>query len=235
MIRIGGTKRGVGYTKVIDDSYTVIPCISRGAAPWKMLSPFYLPIDFKTENGQATSLENFWQGSKVYAEIVKHKTGDWKQTAERHAIRRDDGTWDITEDYFKWRKRLFEHPKAIRRPNGRNRPLFSLLGSERFGYIESRKKIYEPLYIKTARRTTAYKKLYEMYKEGKNLLLIDVDGPDPKSFPYGIELSLETIDKERDNPNKVWGHGMVLAKMLFLDIKPGDETDKILTLFQKNG
>jgi hypothetical protein len=52
------------------------------------------------------------------------------------------------------------------------------------GNVESRKKIYMPQYIKMARKTKEFAKLKKMLKDGKNLLIIEVDGPHQETMDY---------------------------------------------------
>lgn len=223
MIRIGGSRRTIGYARA-PKGFITAAVISRGPVKWRELSPFYLPVDWETKNGTATSVENMWQGSKVYYTTVKNKTGTWTQNSECHAIEDSEIGWILTRAYYRWRRRLFAHNQAIRRPNGTvakgGVPIFSLWGDERLDYIEARKKIYEPTYKTAAAKTQAYAELLDLHKSGHNIMLIDVDGPDPVQYPNGIEVTLESIDKARENRRVVWGHSMVLAKMLYSGVEP---------------
>ena len=46
------------------------------------------------------------------------------------------------------------------------------------GYVQGRKKIYCGLYAKLAPQKEEFKRLKRQIQEGKNILIVEVDGPD---------------------------------------------------------
>jgi hypothetical protein len=63
-IRIRGVARGIPYPSE-KDGYKNIPAWSRGASPYKQLSPFIIgPVIHGDE--RAENFENFWQSHKVW-------------------------------------------------------------------------------------------------------------------------------------------------------------------------
>lgn len=75
-IRIAQQAKGKAYPQV--EGFQNIPCWSRGAKPWKLLSPFYLTF----KDGEI--FENFWQSNKVWETVTKQKTKNWEWPAEKH-------------------------------------------------------------------------------------------------------------------------------------------------------
>ena len=158
----------------------------------KGLSPFFLgPIPLYS-NLVAENLENAWQFAKVYPDQVK-----------------DD---KILRKYYDWALKGWADKRAHRYPMGRGAiPLFSLWKKQRLDYIEARKQIYMPLYKEAVVKTEAFKKLVEIYKEHKNIVLFDFDGYDY----LGINKSLDEV---LNDPKNKMGHAFVLA-MLLSEIK----------------
>lgn len=194
------------------------------------LSPYVL------RNEQGCLLENIWQFSKFYPRVTAQniplgrfhpETVIWKHPAEVH--RSDDG--EPNEAYWKWRVKGMQNSHAVRYPNGfdgrhmcictiwpdRERP-------ERLSYIEARKRVYCEEYRRLAPRTASFKKLCSLLDEGKNLLLIEVDGPDPslKFEPYnrlsrdlpGLMMDEQTTRMLLEDTRKPFGHGYTIAALL---------------------
>lgn len=126
-----------------------------------------------------------------------------------------------------------KHPKPIRYPNQRKHRqecAFALWKNdnsewERYNYIDSRKIIYSRVYADLAKREKEYTKLKQMLDDGKNLLLLDVDGPSPgdtapftNAKDFTLEINEQTGLEWINNPNQPWPHCAVLACCL-LDIE----------------
>ena len=152
------------------------------------LSPFFLgPIPLYS-NLMAENLENAWQFAKVYPNQVK-----------------DD---KIIRKYYDWALKGWADKRAHRYPMGRGAiPLFSLWKKQRLSYIEARKEIYMPLYKEAVVKTEAYKKLVEIYKEHRNIVLFDFDG-------YDYLGMNKNLDEVLNDPKKKMGHAFVLAMLL---------------------
>lgn len=165
---------------------------------FKDLSPFYLgPITYECPHFgplKCLRLENLWQYCKVYPEHTVMVGAD-----KYH---------HITGHYWPWRAAGFANSKANRYPMGKGKkPLFSLWGTQRLGYVEAKHRIYIPNYVELARRTESYSKLYNWLAQGYDLVLRDFDGYD--YIEQGI--SLKDI---ANNPRRTMGHAFVLAMML---------------------
>lgn len=175
--------------------YTIIDCTSRNPDPMmsRGLSPFFIGPVNCYDGFIAKNVENAWQYSKVYREFV-------------------DGNNNPRPSYFDWRNKGWNNDFAKRYPLGRGRtPLYSYwkVGDEyqKLGYIESRKKIYMPAYASAVVKTDAYKRLEEMLDSGIDIALADFDGYD---F-LGMNMTYKDVV---NNPDRIMGHGFVIAMCL---------------------
>ena len=218
------------------DDYTSIPAISRSRTKWRFLSPFFL----KDKEGHI--FENVYQFSKCYAAVpnmqIKNPiTGDivFSHGSEVHYDKNK-----ILDDYYIWRKKGIECSDPIRFPVGKNNShkcLFSLANNDdgtvdidnKLDYVSSRKKIYINNYAKLVMETPEYQELEKLYKNGKNILILDVDGPHEESLEYykgkyGVDDNFivnNTVEVNEKNVNILlndtkhpFGHGMALAMTL---------------------
>jgi len=242
MIRVG---RRNGNIDPSFEGFTPILVLTK-SSPYGSIGPYCL----KDEKGRI--MENIYQFSKVY-EIVpesleKYSRYDnriiWKWKAERHVLLCSDGTFDITPEYFIWRKSGMYAKDAIRYPVGfkdRKRCLFALKEDEnenvipkRLNYIESRKEIYCPLYEKLVKKEKQFSELKERLNKGENLLIIEVDGPHSESLPYYREkynvgkdfiigntmlATKDNLDIMLNDPLHPYGHGYCLARALLSEMK----------------
>lgn len=195
---------------------------------YNTLSPYYLKTDGKEENFNNGGIlfENFWQGSKLWPkvnniEVWAHPSlrGDTKhlwwsyncsnaQSFESHIV---DNR--IQNEYYKWRESIFNCNKPIRYPNGfknKSNVAFSLLidknGNEkRLGYIEARKEIYFQEYCRLIEKSPVFENLIDFYKNGKTIILYEVDVPDNEV------ITMEKLKKLIEDPNIRFGHGLCLA------------------------
>lgn len=212
-------------------------------------SPYYLKTDGKEEqqNDGNVLFENFWQGSKVYPivypiEVYSHYTRkgnpnylwfQWKTENKTY----DTNTDKVTDDYFKWRKALWDCKKPIRYPNGMNRRTeckFSLLvpgvSSDkteiRLNYIESRNRIYCKEYKRLVRNLEVYKKLLTNLKCNPNLkiCICEIDVPCPskkgnyKCNELFYECTLDNLNVLKNDPSEAFGHGLCLAESILEDL-----------------
>lgn len=195
------------------------------------LSPYVL----KDEHGQL--LENVWQFSKLYPRVSLQRTPKsrfhpkeivWEHPAERHV----DETDEPTEAYWAWRQKGMANWYPVRYPNGfrgRHECLCCLWKDEkgdyqRLGYLEARKRIYCGEYARLAPKTPHFRRLQEMLRKGINLMILEVDGPDPtlQFPPYdrissaspGLSIDEEVIRMLIDDERKPFGHGYVVAALL---------------------
>lgn len=174
----------------------VISTVSHGDPKWRMLSPFLLGPCRVNPYGEdsiikplmSENMENAWQYSKVYPEHL-------------------DEFDEPRLEWMEWAFKGFASKKACRYPMGKGaKPLYSLHDGKKLGYIEARKAIYIPLYKEAVLKTEAWQELVKLYKTSTTpILLLDYDGYDVGNGKYEDALN---------NPNKIFGHSMVLAMML---------------------
>lgn len=168
---------------------------------FRSMSPFFVGPLLTAKGETCQRFENFYQYSKVHASLA-------------------DSMGNPTEAYFEWRKSGFKEEKAHRHPKGGNgKTLYSLFYEEtedgyliesRLGYIEARKKLYIPSYAKLVVNTEGYRIIKNIYDEGANIALFDVDAYD--------ELDMGRVV----NANKVMGHSFVIKMLLQGDIEVVD-------------
>ncbi len=224
-IRIGQQMKGRAYPVV--KGFTQIPCWSRGAGDWKLLSPFYLKFNY---NGKATLFENFWQSFKVWEKVDRQNTKSWKWPAEYHIT--NDSTNDSPNDvpnknWQKWHSALMYHNEPVRRPNGKAVPKYAYYEDKRLNVIEARKEIYIPFLKQLYRESPVYQKLLARFRFGENLLLIEPDGPFLDVYPEGLEVDSSLLEKlisvtnyaDEGYPQKYrpYGHAYVLSTCLLED------------------
>jgi len=216
-IRIGQQQRAKSYPTY--EKYEVIPAWSRGAGEWKQLSPFYL----KFQDG--VIFENFWQSQKVWEKVEKQNKKDWKWPAEIHV----DSENNPNEKWFNWHESLLHHDLPVRRPNGKNIPLYAYWNGEKLDTVESRKQIYIPYAKELYRANPVYLKLLEKVRSGKDIMIVEPDGPLLESYPNGLEVNIPLLNdlvyrmnyKEEGSPKRYrpFGHGYVLAMTLLEDLE----------------
>lgn len=169
----------------------IINTTSRSSTWSRGLSPFLVgPV--KLYGGYASqNMENAWQFSKVYYNMVDN----------------DDNP---SEAYFEWAKKGWADHKAHRYPAGKeNKPLFSYWDGKKLDYCEARREIYIPLYAEAVQKTQAFKSLklfHERMPTDKTLFLWDFDAHNmPPPCDYANLYN---------NPNIKFGHAYVLAMLL---------------------
>jgi hypothetical protein len=173
-----------------NDSTIVIDVTSRSNSWSKELSPFLLR-NIPLYNGKiAKNMENAWQYSKVYKEMT-------------------DAQGNPNEKYYEWANQGWSEQRGNRYPMGKGAvPLYSYWNNEKLGYLEARQQIYLPLYRDAVKKTEAYQKLKEIYREsGGNITLKDFDG-------YDYRAKGMTLRDVLLNPERPCGHGFILAMML---------------------
>lgn len=231
MIRVGRIQGNVqpsfkGFEKVV--------VMMKSSKYWE-LSPYYLKSD------EGWIMENMWQFSKVYEKAPKSNqkysrwdpTVIWDHPAETHV---EDG--ELTDEYWAWRKKGFENDHAVRYPVGfhhRKNCLYAFVEdpSERLDYIESRKKLYVPIYINLVKKEDKFRQLVEKLRNGKNLLILEVDGPHGESLDYykeryGVDddfitgntmlATMENLDIMLNDGKYPFGHGYCLAAALLSEL-----------------
>jgi len=242
-IKIRNVERGVSYPE--EENFLNIPAWSRGAKPYDQLSPFKIgPVTFGDK--ECPTFETFWQAQKVWKKVSTQKSWQWTWKSETHV----DEEENPNENWHIWHEALLKNKHAVRRPNGRNIPLYAWWHGKKLGIVEARKEIYIP-YLQTLYRAhPVYKKLYKLVvEEGKNICILEPDGPKHWLFENGAELDLETlyalqnVTELKDFPGLTddqtktlesgkryvpYGHGYVLALTLLEDSQKSHKKIKII-------
>jgi len=176
-----------------EGSAHIVNICSNSEESWQSdLSPFKLGPCGLYDGKVAKRHENGWQYAKVY-----------KCHADSHN--------NPTDAYWRWAEEGWDNPRAVRYPMGRGAvPLYSLWQGERLGYIDARKRIYAPLYIKAVRDTAGFAHLRQMYETMPELAFRDFDGYDHDKL--GLSLT-EVLNL----PRRKMGHAFVLKMLLTND------------------
>ena len=98
-------------------------------------------------------------------------------------------------------------------------PEYSWWDGERLGYVDARKRIYVPLYLKAVADTDAWKKLKETHGKSPDIILWDYDAYDH----HMLEMTYRDV---LNDPTRKMGHAFVLAMML-------ECKDDIINLLEK--
>lgn len=170
------------------DGYLRLDVTSGNKSARQYYSPFYIGPVESADGVESQTMENLWQYSKVYSEMV-------------------DENDNPTDSYFAWRNNGFRDSRAHRHPHS-GKPLYSWWNGEKLGYIDARKRIYIPSYAKCVmKHPEAINIIKEKLAEGKKIAIADFDGYDFKKLGM-------TYEDVVNNPNKIMGHGHVLAMMI---------------------
>jgi len=235
MIRVGSIqyKDGKQQPHPTYPNYIPVVVMTASSKYWN-LSPYNL------RNSQGVIMENEWQFSKVYEEVPKISKQEnryskriiWQHPKETHY---NPKTNKFTPEYLKWRQKGFKTQDPIRYPVGwthRHKCLFATVETDpivKLDYVESRKEIYLPIYCRLVKEQQQFKDLKKMLSEGKNLLILEVDGPHQESLPYykstysvqddfidqgSIEVNLENMKIMLNDPKHAFGHGYCLGLAL---------------------
>lgn len=188
MIRVCGPK------DLIPEDAFVINTTSMSKDFGKGFSPFFLgPVDLW---GGYTSLnvENAWQFSKVY---------------KKHL----DNNMYPSMRWFEWAEKGWTTEWAHRYPMGKGEiPQYSYWNGEKLNYIESRKRIYCPLYFEALNKDkTPLMLVRNALMNHREVWLWDFDGYDY----HKLGMSLEDV---LNNPKKKMGHAFVVAMILANDL-----------------
>lgn len=175
------------------ENSVIINTTSRSKGWSQGLSPFFLPGGKIYDGTEAFCVENAWQYAKVYPQY-------------------SDDNKNPTPQYFEWAKKGWTQKRAVRYPMGPGvKPLYLLWGEKRYGYLESKEKIYVRLYARSVVKSEAFSRLQKVWsfcqQNDLNLILLDFDAYDHRS--KGLNW-YEVLGQE----NRKFGHGFVLAFLL---------------------
>jgi hypothetical protein len=180
------------FTKVPASQGVVVidACINTPGGEWAGINPFLIGPCAMYDGHTAMVMENAWQYSKVY-----------KEHADQHG--------NPTDRYWQWARAGWANPTSVRYPMGRGRaPLYCLWEGDRLGYVESRKRIYGPLFVRAAQQTESYARLREIHEECEHLYIRDWDGWNMQR--HGMTSLTQIINQTR----RKMGHGFFLKAML---------------------
>lgn len=156
----------------------------------------------------------------------------WKWDSEIHI----DDNDKLTEPFWRWRLAGKNNKEPVRCPVGWKRLkncCYSLEKDEepletnpKLNYIESRKKIYLPIYIEAVVKESKFLELRDRLFKGENLLIVEVDGPHQESMGYyqelygipdnfiekdSVEATLDNLKLLLNDGKHPFGHGYCLA------------------------
>jgi len=173
----------------LSDDVIVIDTTSRSTNWTKGFSPFIIYGGHLYGNYYAKNVENAWQATKVYKEF--------------------DDNGKPAPEYFDWAKKIWNDKWAHRYPMGKGViPLYGWWDGQKLDYIESRKKIYVPIYSRGVIKTEVFNKLLDIYRTtSKDIYLIDFDGYNH------IEMG-KTLKDVINDPDMKMGHGFVIFNLL---------------------
>ena len=174
----------------------------------KELSPFYIGPVVSSDGVKANIFELFWQCGKVYPchdNFGKHN-----------------------KDYFKWRNSFYsmeECNKDLKRHTcksiGYNHSdvlYFAYFNKEkneweRLDYVESRKKVYFPEYVKLVYKSESFKWLKSLVENGKKIAILDFD-----TYNYYSDNGKKKLYNSYLNKCKKLGVTPTVTEDMFLNI-----------------
>ncbi|CAF0722364.1 unnamed protein product [Didymodactylos carnosus] len=204
-----------------------------------MLGPYSL------KNDREQIMENVWQFSRIWKQVPKttqyyprkRHIITWNHSAEIHM----NDNQELTNAYWNWREKGMNNKYFVRWPTGGKnmeeiqfafrsedvQPHTTIIPNDyRLSYIESRKKIYLPVYTSLVKKHPKFQELVNYHRSGENLLIIEVDGPHEESLPYyknkydvndtfienhTMLMTLENNKIMINDDKHPWGHGYALA------------------------
>jgi len=133
------------------------------------------------------NFESYWQPGKVFESIPEEKTKKWWKELEQP-------------------KRIYPKSKGIK-------VLYSTWnGTEKFDYVNSRKKVYVPEYYQLIKDKEMLKYWKEQYEKGQSITIYDFDGP---RLHYGsvscLEVTKDVLIEKINDTQFPFGHGYVVA------------------------
>jgi len=219
------------------EGYTPIIVMTKESSEYGELGPY----DLTNENGQI--LENVWQFSKCYPMVPnvnipyssKYNHIVWSWPSEYHLVNNEPN-----DNYWRWRNAGKNNKYPVRNPVGWNHMktcAFSLEKDEpisesnpRLDYIESRKRIYLPIYYEAVTKSPRFHELKNRLLNGENLLIIEIDGPHQESLNYykqkwnvsddfiennSVQVTEQNLAILLNDPKHPFGHGYCLGWALF--------------------
>lgn len=168
----------------------VFDVTSRSNTWTKAFSPFNLGPVKLYDDYWAFNIENAYQFSGCYSDHV-------------------DCDGNPTSSYYEWAKKGWLTNKAIKYPLGAwSKPLFYWWKHKKLTKFEAQNQIFAPLYKEAVLKTSAYKRLKDLYETtDKDIILLDFEGYDHRF----LNLTYEQV---MNNPDIPIGQGFMLAMLL---------------------
>jgi hypothetical protein len=212
MIRVG--TRIYGKNGISDPSFEgfdPILVLMKSHSRWGELGPYSLKDEkgriFENYHQFSKIYEELPDVISFYSKY--DKTVIWDYSAHKQF---NKNTNEMTPEYLKWRAIGMNHNYYARYPMGyntRHKCLFALrndsetirnayknysssgnssnfkvIESDKLYYIQARKQIYLPEYMRLVKLESLFYELKDMLRSGRNLLIIEVDGPHEESLNY---------------------------------------------------
>lgn len=176
----------LGPRDKIPEKSVFINTTSRSTDFGKIFSPMICQGPLELAGLKSHNVENFWQGTKVYAEHL-----------------------DKPKEWIKWRDSLLADRHAHRYPMGKDKkPEFSYLDAKsgRLSYVQARRQIYVPIYVQKLERycTRAINSVVDM------LTVTDVS-----FWDFDGRVTNESFNEILDNQYAKCGHSFVLKKYIY--------------------
>lgn len=196
------TVRATGF-KNIDVTSASKNLIGPSKHAAKSLSPMALGPIVDKQNNEAKLFENYWQSSKMWPTAGHCLPGS--------------GACEPSPAWYRFRARGFALDKGKRRPLPKKQygfAQYARYNDEPMGYVESRKRIYVPLYYFLIKDLPVIGALRESLSRGEKIMIVDNDGPSRAQYPEGMPMTVENWRKMIDDPSLPFGHGYVVAGIL---------------------
>lgn len=232
-IRIGTRqyKRDGTYTDPSFPGFIPIVCLT-ASTKYGSLGPYIVKVTEEGPDKGAL-IENVWHSKKVLPKIPAafekisryNPTVAWQYPAVNNLVNNTTGEVDMKQ-WIEWSTKLCHNPYPIRYPFSFNPavrattlgiiPLEKIAAyrlnpesvkinakTDLLGIADGRKQVYFYYYMSAVKLQPQYQELKQLLEQGKNLLIIDVDGPRQESLPYYIE-KYKVADNWIENHTVLW-------------------------------
>lgn len=194
-------------------SMVAIDTTSQATGWSKELSPFLLHC----EKYPSVTVENLWQYSKFFdCHGELYICGNEEiplpikiAKTQSSLLLREVQAYDGFAAFKKWANEGMSQRKSVRYPLGKgNKPICSLIRIDNkffaMNYVQARQLLYIPAYATAVIKTDAYKRIEELYQNGKDIALVDFDA---HNDPFGFNHQV-------NDTSAILGHSAVLTALL---------------------
>lgn len=180
----------------------------------------YSPLSpYSIKNDKMQLVENAYQFRKIYPKVYAQdqwsfveghqgKQQTWRYSEEVHMR-----NGEPTDEYWIWRENGLSHQFAIRYPNGfkGRHSCHALIDDDGnfLNYIDGRQIYIDGYLTSDIKNNYLYQELHNFLNEGLDILILEVDGPDP-----AVEITEESFITARNSEDYPFGHGWVIGGML---------------------